>query len=84
MWENAQDPVTGKVYDPTGKEIPWDTTKPRNGQWDMGHKPGQKYSDVHQQYMDDIITKEEFLDWYKDPDNYRPELPGTNRGHAYE
>lgn len=50
----------------------------------MGHKPGQKYSDIHQQYMDDIITKDEFLEWYKNPDNYRPELPSTNRGHAYE
>ncbi len=84
VWENAKDPITGKVYDPTGKEIPWDTTRPRKGQWDMGHIPGQKYSDVHEQYMDGIITKEEFLEWYKNPDNYRPELPSTNRSHFYE
>ena len=24
VWENAKDPLTGKVYDPTGKEITWD------------------------------------------------------------
>ena len=30
------------------------------------------------------LTKEEFLDWYNDPNNYRPELPGNNRSHKYE
>ncbi|WP_205027779.1 HNH/ENDO VII family nuclease [Anaerosacchariphilus polymeriproducens] len=84
VWENAKDPVTGKVYDPTGKEITWDKSKPRKGQWDMGHIPGEKYSDMHKLYMDGIISKEEFLKWYRDPANYRPELPSTNRSHLYE
>ena len=84
VWENAKDHLTGKVYDPTGKEIIWDRTKPRKGQWDMGHIPGEKYSEVHELYMNDVITKEEFLEWYRNPDNYRPELPSTNRGHKYE
>lgn len=84
VWENAKDTLTGKVYDPTGKEIIWDRTKPRKGQWDMGHIPGEKYSEVHELYMNDVITKEEFLEWYRNPDNYRPELPSTNRGHKYE
>ena len=55
VWENAKDPITGKVYDPSGVEITWDPTKPRNGQWDMGHIPGEKYSEMHQLYMDDVI-----------------------------
>ena len=84
VWENAKDPITGKVYDPSGVEITWDPTKPRNGQWDMGHIPGEKYSEMHQLYMDDVITKDEFLEWYRNPDNYRPELPSTNRSHKYE
>ena len=84
VWENAKDPLTGKVYDPTGKEITWDKTKPRNGQWDMGHIPGEKYSEMHKLYMDGTITKKEFLEWYKNPKNYRPELPSTNRSHKYE
>ena len=84
VWENAKDPLTGKVYDPSGVEIIWDSTKPRNGQWDMGHIPGEKYSEMHQLYMDDVITKDEFLEWYRNPDNYRPELPRTNRSHMYE
>nr|WP_294364775.1 HNH/ENDO VII family nuclease [uncultured Clostridium sp.] len=84
VWENAKDTLTGKVYDPTGKEITWDKTKPRNGQWDMGHIPGEKYSEMHKLYMDGTITKKEFLEWYKNPKNYRPELPSTNRSHKYE
>ena len=84
VWLNAMDPETGKVYDPSGVEITWDRTKPRNGQWDMGHIPGEKYSEVHQLYMDGIMSKEEFLAWYRNPANYRPELPSTNRSHLYE
>ena len=84
VWENAKDPITGKVYDPSGVEITWDKTKPRNGQWDMGHIPGEKYSEMHQLYMDDVISKDEFLEWYRNPKNYRPELPSTNRSHKYE
>ncbi|MED0988749.1 GH-E family nuclease [Bacillus nitratireducens] len=28
--------------------------------------------------------KKEFLKWYRKPENYRPELPSTNRSHKYE
>ena len=34
--------------------------------------------------VDDVISKDEFLEWYRNPKNYRPELPGTNRSHKYE
>ena len=84
VWENAKDPITGKVYDPSGAEITWDPTKPRNVQWDMGHMPDAKYSVMHQLYMDDLMSLEDFLAWYRDPANYRPELPSTNRSHKYE
>ena len=84
VWNNARDPVTGKVYDPTNVEHKWNPTKPRNGQWDMGHIPGEKYSDIHKLYMDGTLSKQEFLNWYRNPNNYRPELPSTNRGHKFE
>ncbi|MGG0703930.1 WXG100 family type VII secretion target [Bacillus paramobilis] len=84
VWENAKDSIDGKVYDPSGVEIIWDKSKSRSGQWDMGHIPGEKYSDMHELYMNEIITKEEFLKWYRNPENYRPELPSTNRSHKYE
>lgn len=50
----------------------------------MGHISREKYSEMHQLYMDDVITKDEFLELYRNPDNYRPELPSINRSHKYE
>jgi RHS repeat-associated protein len=84
VWENAKD-VDGKVYDPnTGEELIWDKSKSRAGQWDMGHTPENKYSEMHKKYMNGEITKEEFLEWYRNPKNYRPESPSANRSHKYE
>jgi RHS repeat-associated protein len=85
VWETAKArSPDGKVYDSSGAEVTWDKTKPRNGQWDMGHIPGEKYSTVHKAYMDGKMSKEDFLKWYQDSANYRPELPSTNRSHLYE
>ncbi len=50
----------------------------------MGHIPGNKYSEIHELYLNDIISEKEFLTWYRNPLNYRPELPSTNRSHMYE
>ena len=38
----------------------------------------------HELYVKGEKSKEEFLSWYRDPANYRPELPSTNRSHKYE
>lgn len=72
------------MLDPSGVEITWDRSKPRKGQWDMGHRPEHKYSEVHKKYMAGEMSKEDFLAWYRDPTHYRPELPSTNRSHKYE
>ena len=74
----------GNVYDPSGSKVPWDRSKPRKGQWDMGHIPGQKYLVVHSKYVIEMMTPIEFVQWYRNPQNYRPELPSTNRSHKYE
>ena len=50
----------------------------------MGHIPGEKYAEKHKKYLSGLITKEDFLAWYHDPKNDRPELPKTNRSHCYE
>ena len=50
----------------------------------MGHIPGQKYSEMHKKDLNDEISEEEFVSWYRDPKNYRPELPSTNRSHKHE
>lgn len=84
VWENAKGP-DGLVRDPnTGDIIEWNSGESRNGVWDMGHIPEEKYSKVHDQYMNGEITKDEFLNWYNDPANYRPEIPSNNRSHKYE
>lgn len=84
VWNAHANPITNTVQDPSGATIVWDRTKPRNGQWDMGHIPGQKYFDIHTRYMKGEISLDEFLNWYRNPQNYRPELPKTNRSRLYE
>ena len=84
VWNNAKDPVTGIVRDPSGVEITWDRSLPRGSQWHMGHIPGQSYAVFHRLYMEQKMTKKEFLNWYRDPNNYRPELPHTNMSHRFE
>lgn len=75
----------GKVRDPNTYEvIEWEPGQPRSCVWDMGHIKNQKYNVVHKRYLEGKMTTAEFLDWFNDPSNYRPELPHNNRGHKYE
>lgn len=84
VWENAKGP-DGLVRDPnTGEVINWTPGESRKGVWDMGHIPEAKYSEMHEAYMNGELTTKEFVDWYNDPHNYRPELPSNNRSHKYE
>ena len=84
VWENAKGP-DGLVRDPnTGEVIDWTPGESRKGVWDMGHIPEAKYSEMHEAYMNGELTTKEFVDWYNDPTNYRPELPCNNRSHKYE
>ena len=84
VWENAKGP-DGLVRDPnTGEVINWTPGESRKGVWDMGHIPEAKYSEMHEAYMNGELTTKEFVDWYNDPTNYRPELPSNNRSHKYE
>lgn len=84
VWENAKGP-DGLVRDPnTGEVINWTPGESRKGVWDMGHIPEAKYSEIHEAYMNGELTTKEFVDWYNDPANYRPELPSNNRSHKYE
>ena len=84
VWENAKGP-DGLVRDPnTGDIINWTPGQSRKGVWDMGHIPEAKYSEMHEAYMNGELTTKEFVDWYNDPANYRPELPSNNRSHKYE
>jgi RHS repeat-associated protein len=82
VWTAAKQ-KDGKVYDPnTGEELIWNTSGKRS--WDMGHKPGKEYWRLHKDYMDGKITKEKFLNEYRNSKNYQPESPSSNRSRKYE
>ena len=74
----------GVLHDWRGKPVDWQPGQPRAGIWDMGHKPGHKYSDVWRSYVDGEMTPKEFLDWYNEPRNYRVEFSSRNRAHIDE
>ena len=74
----------GVLHDWRGKSVDWQPGQPRAGIWDMGHKPGHKYSDVWRSYVNGEMTPKEFLDWYNEPKNYRVEFSSRNRAHIDE
>ena len=74
----------GVLHDWRGKPVDWQPGQPRAGIWDMGHKPGHKYSDVWRSYVNGEMTPQQFLDWYNEPKNYRVEFSSRNRGHYDE
>jgi len=52
--------------------------------WDMGHRPGKGYAELHARYMAEEISLSELLNEYHHPANYQPELPKTNRSHRFQ
>ena len=80
VWDAAKN-ADGRVLDPdTGVELFWDKTKPRNGQWDMGHQEDIPYRKYHKQYLNGEISLEELKRIHRDPSNYRPQSVRSNRG----
>src|SRR5262249_47515563 len=67
----ARDPKTGEPI-------------PRNGKWDMGHKPGYERWQAENFARARGMTEEEFRAMQRNPDLYRPETQATNRGHSLE
>lgn len=74
----------GVLHDWRGKPVDWQPGQPRAGIWDMGHKPGHKYSDIWRSYVNGEMTPQQFLDWYNEPKNYRVEFSSRNRAHIDE
>ncbi|WP_353507193.1 GH-E family nuclease [Gordonia sp. ABSL1-1] len=50
----------------------------------MGHVPTAKYSEWHDDYMNGDISKEQFLEYYRNEENYRVEDWLRNRSHDDE
>ncbi len=85
VWKNATRDVNGNVIDiNTGDILNWDGKSSRIGKWDMGHKPGEEWHKLRQEYIDGNKTWEEVLDEYNDATKYQPEKPGSNRSGEYE
>ena len=78
-WENAKDPLTGEVRDPVSSDV-MDANEP----WDMGHKPGYEFRKHVSSAEERGLSRKEFLNEHNDPSHFRPELPGSNRGHSGE
>lgn len=70
---------TGKVHDPvSGAEI-----KPTD-KWDAGHKPGQEFWRAKEDATNNGKSSQQFRTEQKKLDNYRPELPSSNRSRVGE
>ena len=54
------------------------------GQWDIGRWPGHEHRELNRRYMDYNVSKKQFLDEYRNPGNYYPEDPYSNRSHEFE
>ncbi|MBF9350457.1 hypothetical protein HA138_11800 [Mycobacteroides chelonae] len=64
--------------------IEWQDGDSRTGLWDMGHVGGNEYAKLRDQYHDGLITFRDFIDEYRDPENYRVQDPYRNRSHIDE
>lgn len=87
VWNEAKD-ANGDVWvlDEQGNrvKVEWEPGEPRKGVWDMGHNTGSEYRDLLDDYLNHKISKEEFLEEYRDPDNYSVQHPGRNQSHIDE
>lgn len=87
VWENAKD-GNGEVWvlDKNGDrvKIDWEPNQRRRHVWDMGHVPGQEYRKLRDDYLSGKMTKDEFLEEYRDVENYEVAHPGRNRSHVDE
>jgi len=84
VWDAHVQPDGTVLDQKSGTVLTWDKTKPRNGQWDMGHTYSNEYKDLHQEYMNGDISKETFLKRYRDPSRYAPEDPSSNRSRRHD
>ncbi|RYJ15323.1 DUF4157 domain-containing protein [Halogeometricum borinquense] len=86
VWQQAKDEgLDDKVRDPNTDEIlHWNTESDENRGWHMGHKPGREYRVLVKYYLCGIISEEEFVSEYQNPDHYRPEDPSENMSSRHE
>jgi len=79
VWDDAIEDATGQVRDPASGRF-----MSKDEPWDMGHRPGHEFRKHQQSAAQRGITRDQFLDEYNDPSQYRPELPSSNQSHLGE
>ena len=92
VWENAKKDQKNFYFSKNNTEyirtehgtVSWNKDIPRSGQWNMGHLPDQKYSDMYDFFIRGDISEKEFLKWYRTAENYEPQTIPFNRGHKGE
>jgi hypothetical protein len=78
VWQNALNEGNGKVISPSGKEI-----KPGDP-WVMGHRPKFEFRKHVASAAKRGISREQFVEEFKDLSQYRPETPEDSASHFYE
>lgn len=89
LWVEIRSKESGPDITDLGSEgkwrlIEWNPGEPRNGLWDMGHIPTEKYATALDNYLRYEKDPEAFARWFKTAHNYRAEDPGLNRSHIAE
>ena len=89
MWVQVRDDATGSGVVDAGDQGKWKMIEWKDGQaradlWDMGHVPDAQYRDLRQAYLNHEISLDDFLDEFREADNYQVEDPGRNRSHVDE
>jgi hypothetical protein len=86
VWEQAKsEGLDNNVRDPnTNKILHWDTSEGGGKGWHMGHKSGREYRYLVEYYLRGIISENEFVSEYQNPDHYQPEAPIENISGRHE
>jgi len=83
VWKAAKNARGDVICPVTGERLEWNREKnDRSNQWNMGHKPGREYQYLVDYLLHRVISFEQFMAEFHDPENYRPEAPDL--GHAHE
>ena len=77
--ELKEDEIYVVDIDGNWRSVRWKPGESREGKWDMGHLPGEEYRKTHRDYLSGKISREEFLEIYRDPNNYKVEDDKRNR-----
>jgi hypothetical protein len=78
VWQTALKEGKGKVLSPSGTEI-----KPGDP-WVMGHKAKYEFWKHQASAAERGISREQFIEEYNDPRQYRPETEEDSASHKYE